>query len=55
MVEIKRQYELLVDTFPVWPIRTAALNRLVATSLLPFFSSLLASVIALIWKSVVGL
>lgn len=54
MVEIKLQYELLADTFPVWPIRTAALNRLVVASLLPFLSSLLASAIALTLKFVQG-
>jgi hypothetical protein len=54
MVEIKRQYELLAETFPVWPIPTAVLNRLAVTSLLPFFSSLLAIFVPLIWNSVVG-
>lgn len=54
IVEIKRQYELLAETFPVWPIRTAALNRLVVTSLLPLVSSLLASLIPSIWGSIAG-
>jgi hypothetical protein len=54
MVEIKRQYELLADTFPIWPIRTRALNRLAVTSLLPLISSLLATFVPLLWDSVVG-
>ena len=50
LAEIKRQYELLLDTFPVWPIRTTTLNRLALTSLLPLISSLLASLVPLIWN-----
>jgi hypothetical protein len=55
LAEIKRQYELLQETYPVWPIRAPALNRLLATSLLPLITSLLSSLVPNIRDAVVAL
>lgn len=55
LAEIKRQYELLKESYPVWPIQTPALNRLVATSLLPLITSLLSSFVPNIRDAVVAL
>ena len=49
--EIKRRYELLRDSFPIWPIRIQLLRSLVATAVLPLISSL----IPLVSNAIVGL
>jgi hypothetical protein len=43
LVEIKRQYELVRDTFPTWPLPDLTLKRLVTASSLPAISPLLSS------------
>jgi hypothetical protein len=52
---IKRQYELLKETYPVWPIQTPVLKGLVATSLLPLITSLLSSFVSYIQDAIVTL
>jgi hypothetical protein len=51
LAEIKRRYELLRDSFPVWPMRTQPLRSLVATAVLPLISSL----IPFVSSAIVGL
>jgi hypothetical protein len=48
---LKRRYELLRDSFPIWPIRIQLLRSLVATAILPLISSL----IPLVSNAIVGL
>lgn len=50
LVEIKRQYELIHDSFPLWPLRVGSLRSLLATSVLPAVSTLLSSYITNLWK-----
>ena len=45
LTEIRRQYELIVDTFPVWPIRLGLLRSLVATASLPFLTSIISVIV----------
>ena len=40
--EVQRQYKLISETFPIWPLRTHALRSLVGTSVLPLISSLVS-------------
>jgi hypothetical protein len=51
LAELKRRYELLRDSFPIWPIRIQLLHSLVATAILPLISSL----IPLVSNAIVGL
>jgi hypothetical protein len=51
LAELKRRYELLRDSFPIWPIRIQLLRSLVATAILPLISSL----IPLVSNAIVGL
>jgi len=51
LAELKRRYEFLRDSFPVWPMRIQPLRNLVATAVLPLISSL----IPLVSKAIVGL
>lgn len=45
LVEIKRQYELIRDTFPTWPLPDRTIKNLVATSSLPALSPLLTGLL----------
>lgn len=45
LVEIKRQYELVRDTFPIWPLPDQTLKRLVAVSSLPALSPLITGLV----------
>ena len=45
LVEIKRQYELVRDTFPIWPLPDQTLKRLVTVSSLPALSPLLTGLV----------
>ena len=51
LAELKRRYELLRDSFPIWPIRIQLLRSLIATAILPLISSL----IPLVSNAIVGL
>jgi hypothetical protein len=51
LAELKRRYEFLRDSFPVWPMRTQPLRSLVGTAVLPLISSL----IPLVSNAVIGL
>jgi hypothetical protein len=55
LAEIKRQYELLKETYLVWPIQTPVLKGLVVTSLLPLITSLLSSFVSNIQDAIVTL
>ena len=43
--EIKRRYDFLRDSFPVWPIQGFVSRGLVATSILPFLSTVISGLI----------
>ena len=45
LVEIKRQYDLVRDTYPVWPLPDQTLKRLVATASLPALSPFLSGLV----------
>lgn len=51
LAELKRRYEFLRDSFPVWPMRTQPLRSLVGTAVLPLISSL----IPFVSSAIVGL
>jgi hypothetical protein len=53
LVEIKRQYQLIEETFPVWPLDTRSLRGLLATSILPAVSTLFSGFISNLWKTLV--
>ncbi len=44
---LKQQYDLLQNTFPVWPLETSALSRLGVTVFLPLLIPLLTSLLTL--------
>jgi hypothetical protein len=46
LLEIKRQYELIRDTFPTWPLPDRTIKNLVATSSLPALSPFLTGILA---------
>jgi hypothetical protein len=50
LVEIKRQYELIRDSFPIWPLEIGSLRSLLATSILPAVSTLLSGYLSSLWK-----
>lgn len=52
LVEIKRQYELIRDLFPVWPLNTISLRNLLATSILPAVSTLFSGWISDLWTAI---
>lgn len=52
LVEIQRQYDLIKDTFPVWPLHIGALRGLVATAVLPGVSTLLSGLISQLWSTI---
>lgn len=52
LVEIKRQYELIRDLFPVWPLNTFSLRNLLATSILPAVSTLFSGLISDLWTAI---
>lgn len=52
LVEIKRQYDLIQDTFPIWPLDTRSLRSLLATSILPAVSTLFSGFISSLWKTI---
>ncbi len=52
--EIKRQYKLISETFPIWPLRIDALRTIVGTSLLPLISSLISGLIPTIQATVLN-
>jgi hypothetical protein len=52
LTEIKRQYELIRDTFPVWPLQVQPLRSLLATSFLPAITSLLSKPIIQLWETI---
>lgn len=54
LVEIKRQYELIRDSFPIWPLDTRSLRNLLATSILPAVSTLFSGLISGLWKTIVN-
>jgi hypothetical protein len=43
--EIKRRYDFLRDSFPAWPIQGFVSRGLVATSILPFLSTVISGLI----------
>jgi hypothetical protein len=45
LIGIKRQYDLVRDTYPIWPVPNQTLKRLVATSSLPAISPLLSGLL----------
>ena len=51
LLEIKRQYELIRDSFPVWPLDTRSLRSLLATSIIPAVSTLFSGFISDLWKT----
>ncbi len=53
--EVKRQYQLVSETFPTWPLRADALRSLVGTSVLPLLSSLVSSSFPAIRSAVLAL
>ena len=53
LIEIKRQYQLIEETFPVWPLDIRSLRSLLATSVLPAVSTLFSGFISDLWKSLV--
>lgn len=55
LAEIKRQYDLLRDTYPVWPIHGSVLSRLVATALLPVVTSLVPAFLGQLIKSALNI
>lgn len=55
LIEIKKQYDLIQSTFPVWPLEVKPLRNLLATSILPAVSSLLSGPILELWKIINGL
>jgi hypothetical protein len=52
LVEIKRQYELIRDSFPIWPLDISSLRSLLATSILPAVSTLFSGYISSLWKAI---
>lgn len=52
LVEIRRQYELIQDSFPIWPLDTRSLRNLLATSILPAISTLFSGFVSGLWKTV---
>jgi hypothetical protein len=55
LIEIKRQYQLIEETFPVWPLDTRSLRGLLATSILPAVSTLFSGFISNLWKTLVDI
>lgn len=55
LVEIKRQYELIRDSFPIWPLDTRSLRNLLVTSILPAVSTLFPGFISGVWKTITEL
>lgn len=55
LIEIKKQFDLIQSTFPVWPLEVKPLRNLLATSILPAVSSLLSGPILELWKIITGL
>jgi hypothetical protein len=55
LVEIKRQYELIRDTFPSWPLDTRSLRNLMVTAVLPAISALFSGLISGLWDRVASL
>ncbi len=47
LTALKQQYDLLQNTFPVWPLETSALSRLGVTVILPLLIPLLTSLLTL--------
>ena len=47
LTALKQQYDLVRDTFPIWPLETRALSRLAVTVLLPLLLPILTSLIPL--------
>jgi hypothetical protein len=52
LVEIKRQYELIRDSFPIWTLDVGSLRSLLATSILPAVSTLFSGYISSLWKAI---
>jgi len=52
LVEIKKQYELIRDLFPIWTLDTRSLRNLVATSILPAISTLFSGFISGLWNTI---
>lgn len=52
LTEIKKQYELIRDTFPIWPLQVQPLRNLLATSIMPAVTSLLSGPILQLWKTI---
>lgn len=55
LVEIKRQYELIRDSFPSWPLDTHSLRNLIVTSFLPAFSALFSGLLSTLWDKITSL
>jgi len=55
LLEIKRQYDLIKDTYPAWPLNVSSLRSLLATSILPVVSTLFSGLISGLWKTISGL
>jgi hypothetical protein len=47
LTALKQRYDLVHDTFPVWPLETSALSRLAVTVIIPLLLPLLTSLVTL--------
>ncbi len=47
LTALKQRYDLVHDTFPVWPLETGALSRIAVTVILPLLLPILTSLITL--------
>lgn len=53
LYEIKRQYELIRESFPVWPLDTKSLRNLVTTSILPLITTVFSGPAQKLWDAVI--
>ena len=50
LTEIRRQYDLIIDIFPLWPIRLGLLRGLVATASLPLVTSVVSITVDILFS-----
>jgi hypothetical protein len=55
LAEIKKQYELVNESFPLWPLPVQTVKNLVATASLPVISPILAASLSWLTNRVLAL
>jgi len=54
LYEIKRQYELIRESFPEWPLDTNSLRNLVTTSILPLITTVFSGPLNRLWEAIIA-